>query len=75
MQNNHKIPGMAELEAKQEDILKQLAELKKQILSIKSDLKISSISSIKPTSNYSSSTCPKVVSVHNIKYIMPIFRF
>lgn len=31
---------MAELEAKQEDILKQLAELKEQILSIKSNLKL-----------------------------------
>ncbi|KAJ8968860.1 hypothetical protein NQ317_016783 [Molorchus minor] len=43
IQNNHNIPGMAELEAKQEDILKQLAELKKQIISIKSDLKISPV--------------------------------
>ncbi|KAJ8959962.1 hypothetical protein NQ318_009395 [Aromia moschata] len=53
-QNNHKIPGMAELEAKQEEILKQLAELKNQILSIKSDLNISSVppkkSIISPTS-------------------------
>ncbi|KAJ8928263.1 hypothetical protein NQ314_019214, partial [Rhamnusium bicolor] len=56
LKNNHKIPGMAELEAKQEDILKQLAELKNQILSIKSDLKISSVPSAKCAVNFSSST-------------------
>lgn len=63
MQNNHKIPGMAELEAKQEEILEQLAELKKQILSIKSDLKISAISATKPTTNFSASSCSKAVSI------------
>nr|CAH7737124.1 unnamed protein product [Callosobruchus chinensis] len=40
LKNNQQIPGMAELQAKQADILKQLAELKKQIDSIKSDLNI-----------------------------------
>lgn len=63
MQNNHKIPGMAELEAKQEEILQQLAELKKQILSIKSDLKICSVSGTKQTTNFSSNTCTKVVRI------------
>lgn len=42
---------MAELEAKQEDILKQLTELKEQILSIKSNLKLNVISSEQPTGN------------------------
>ncbi|KAJ8914561.1 hypothetical protein NQ315_010025 [Exocentrus adspersus] len=62
LKNNHKIPGMAELEAKQEEVLKQLAELKKQILSIKSDLKISSVSVAKPTANFSSATSKQQVS-------------
>lgn len=35
---------MAELEAKQEDILKQLAELKDQILAIKANLKLAPVS-------------------------------
>lgn len=37
-QNCQEVPGMAKLEAKQNDILKQLAELKKQIYSLKSEL-------------------------------------
>lgn len=50
MQNNQHIPGMAELEKKQEEILKQLAELKEQILSIKSSLKLNVVSAEKSTS-------------------------
>lgn len=61
-QNNHKIPGMAELEAKQEEILKQLAELKKQILSIKSDLNVSAAGTAKLTTNFSSSTCAQITN-------------
>lgn len=49
MQNNQHIPGMAELETKQEEILKQLAELKEQILSIKSTLKLNVVSAEKCT--------------------------
>lgn len=49
MQNNQHIPGMAELEAKQEEILKQLAELKDQILSIKSTLNLNVVAAQKST--------------------------
>lgn len=42
-QNNQQIPGMAELQARQEKILQQLAELKDQMMSIKSDLKITAV--------------------------------
>lgn len=44
-QNCQEIPGMAELEAKQSDILEQLAQLKKQISSLKCDLKLQNGSS------------------------------
>ncbi|CAH1170434.1 unnamed protein product [Phaedon cochleariae] len=53
---NQCVPGMAELEAKQEQILKQLDELRNQILSIKLSLKISNNASAKssvPTSTIS----------------------
>ncbi|XP_028131211.1 probable aminoacyl tRNA synthase complex-interacting multifunctional protein 2 isoform X2 [Diabrotica virgifera virgifera] len=53
-QNNHQIPGMADLEAKQEEVLKQLADLKKQILSIKLDLKINA------NSVGTNKTCPSI---------------
>ncbi|KAF7271635.1 aaRS-interacting multifunctional protein 2 isoform X2 [Rhynchophorus ferrugineus] len=46
-QNCQDIPGMAELEAKQNEILEQLAQLKKQIYSLKCDLNIQSGSTIK----------------------------
>ncbi|XP_018571406.1 probable aminoacyl tRNA synthase complex-interacting multifunctional protein 2 isoform X1 [Anoplophora glabripennis] len=69
LKNNHKIPGMAELEAKQEEILQQLAELKKQILSIKSDLKIAAVSTTKPSTNFTSSTCPKI-TINNLPDIV-----
>lgn len=49
MQNNQHIPGMAELETKQEEILKQLAELKQQILSIKSTLNLNVVAAPKLT--------------------------
>jgi len=39
-QNCQEIPGMADLEAKQTDILEQLAQLKKQIYSLRCDLNI-----------------------------------
>lgn len=55
---------MAELEAKQEDILKQLAELKTQILSIKSNLKISGISQPKAAT--------KIIS-QKVRYIVFCF--
>lgn len=44
-QNCEGIPGMAELEAKQNSILEQLAHLKKQIYSLKHDLNIQNDSS------------------------------
>ncbi|XP_030753214.1 probable aminoacyl tRNA synthase complex-interacting multifunctional protein 2 isoform X2 [Sitophilus oryzae] len=46
-QNSQGIPGMAELEAKQNDILKQLEQLKKQIHSLKCDLNIQNDTSSK----------------------------
>lgn len=52
---------MAELEAKQEDILKQLAELKEQILSIKSNLKFNVISTRQLPENVSTPICIKQV--------------
>ncbi|XP_028131210.1 probable aminoacyl tRNA synthase complex-interacting multifunctional protein 2 isoform X1 [Diabrotica virgifera virgifera] len=54
LKNNHQIPGMADLEAKQEEVLKQLADLKKQILSIKLDLKINA------NSVGTNKTCPSI---------------
>lgn len=66
MQNNQQIPGMAELEAKQEDILKQLAELKKQVLSIKSNLKISLCTSQSVISHISTSFQTVSISIITI---------
>lgn len=48
-QNNQNVPGMAELQQRQEQILKQLGELKKQMLSIKSDLAKSNNTTTKTT--------------------------
>lgn len=53
---------MAELEAKQEEILKQLAELKEQILSMKSNLKLSVLSSEQNSVNHGTTICSKKVS-------------
>lgn len=55
------IPGMAELELKQEEILKQLAELKEQILTIKSNLNLNVGSTQKsPSSVYTETTKKEV---------------
>lgn len=53
---------MAELEAKQEEILKQLSELKEQILSIKSNLKLN-VSSLEK----SSISCNQNVSIQKVR--------
>lgn len=49
MQNNHKLNEMAALEERQQHILNQLAELKKQMISLKEHLKVSnnSVSPVK----------------------------
>lgn len=57
-QNNQNVPGMAELQHRQEEILKQLAELKKQMLSIKNQL---NTHCAKTTTNITS--CPMGPSV------------
>lgn len=59
---------MAELEAKQEDILKQLAELKDQILSIKANLKLAPISTQESTIKRISSekVCNKVIQISHL---------
>ncbi|CAH0555322.1 unnamed protein product [Brassicogethes aeneus] len=49
LKNNQKIPGMADLQARQEKILQQLADLKKQMLNIKAELKISNVTTNKTT--------------------------
>jgi aminoacyl tRNA synthase complex-interacting multifunctional protein 2 len=45
-QNNQNIPEMADLEVRQEEILKQLAELKKQMDCIRSNLKMTQATSL-----------------------------
>lgn len=65
-QSNHQIPGMAELEAKQTEILKQLDSLKKQIISIKLDLKNNYSNSVISQSAVSNSTSEKLSNLPSL---------
>ncbi|CAH1112542.1 unnamed protein product [Psylliodes chrysocephalus] len=60
LKNNQHISGMADLVAKQEDILKQLGDLKKQIQSIKLDLKISPTNAVKPQNSFSTASTQRL---------------
>ncbi|XP_056641147.1 probable aminoacyl tRNA synthase complex-interacting multifunctional protein 2 isoform X1 [Diorhabda sublineata] len=66
LKSNHQIPGMAELEAKQTEILKQLDNLKKQIISIKLDLKNNYSSPVISQSAFSNSTSEKLSGLPNL---------
>ncbi|KAG5899119.1 hypothetical protein JTB14_021621 [Gonioctena quinquepunctata] len=75
-QNNHQIGGMAELEDKQEKILKQLAELKQQILTIKQHIcpKTTSSSVKIPQRNISHQDIVINVSPTNPPYSLEIIQ-